>query len=276
MIKLINILNEIISESNTIKIPDSELKKVDVLFEFIIKNFSRLGSQVTQKNSSENNPIVFNTFKNYFKLIGYDKKPVNINVGFYYEPMNNVAGRMDSVTNTLLIPVSNTPPKSLNDFKETIEHELIHSIDPKTSNQDLFHREFRKKGAAPNPEDESFEKDLNKYLKSPWEFDAFTTPLINRIKKNLNKFKSKKAYLDLLNKYLYDLKTKDPQDIVSESNYNWIPFIFTNEDWDVDNIDDVDMDEVMEDYNIESSKLKAWSTKPTLYKRFTQRLYKNI
>lgn len=276
MIKLTDILKEIINESNTIKIPDSELKKVDILFEFIKKNFNRLNQQVTTKKSTENNPIIFNTFKNYFTLIGYNKKPININVGFYYEPVSNVAGRMDTNSNTLLVPVSNEPPKNLNDFKETIEHELIHSIDPKTSNQDLFYREFNKKGASPNPDTDTYEKDLNKYLKSPWEFDAFTTPLINRIKKNLNKFKSKQVYLDLLNKFLYDLKTKDPNLLVSEENYNWIPFLLTNEEWNIKNIDDTDIDEVMEDYYNEVTKLKSWSTKPTLYKRFTQRLYKNI
>lgn len=268
MIKLTRILKEIIQESNIIKIPQTELDKADRVYNFIVKNFGQLKLKTT--NRTEDNPLILPNLKDYFKLTGYKNNQILVSIGFYQDKNTKALGRIDINDRILLINISEAPQHNVDDFKDTVEHELVHIVDPKTSNPELFNREYAKKGAEPKG-DENWEKDVAKYLKSPWEFDAFTSPLINKIKRNIDKSDNPPHLKDLLNQFMYDLKTHDSDELVGMDKYNIIPWLFTTEPWDSENIN-----KVAQDYADETNKIKVWITKPTLYTRFLKRLFRNI
>lgn len=271
MIKLNSILNEIILESNIIKIPQTELDKADRIYKFINQNIDKL--KIKTKNRNSNKPLILPTLQNYFSVEDYNGDPTKISIGFYQDDNDVALGRMDPDENILLINVNSIKDFNLLDFKELIEHELVHSIDPKIKKTKLFNREYAKKGAriTPGVSDEEHNKLVYKYLKSPWEFDAFTAPLINKISRNINKSEDPSKTKDLLNQFFSDLRTKESDELASEPKYDIIPWLFTNEEWDSNNID-----KVANDYELETGKMKVWLSKPTLYTRFLKRLFRNI
>jgi hypothetical protein len=271
MIKLTDILKEILQESNIIKIPQSELDKADRVYKFIKSNFDKL--VIKSKNRTINKPLILPTLENYFKIDDYQGDPVKVSIGFYQDNNDPALGRMDPEENNLLININNVKEHNLLDFKELIEHELVHAIDPKIKKTNLFNREYAKKGAkiTPGVSDEEHNKLVTKYLKSPWEFDAFTAPLINKIKRNIAKSDDPSKMKDLLNQYFSDLRTKEPDELASESKYELIPWIFNTVEWDSNNIN-----KVSADYELETGKMKVWLSKPTLYTRFLKRLFRNI
>lgn len=269
MIRLTKILNELIQESNIIQIPQSELDKSDRVYKFINQNFDKL--KLKTKNRTINNPLILPTLQNYFTVEDYKGDPIKTSIGFYQTDSDSALGRMDDAEGILLININKINDYNIGDFRELIEHELIHSIDPKIKKSKLFAREFEKKGAQPSGEGETYNRLLNKYLKSPWEFDAFTAPLVNRIKRNINKSDNPDEMRDLLNQFLYDLKTKESDELASEPKYKMIPWLFTNEEWDSEN-----HQKVANDYDEETASIKTWATKPTLYTRFLKRLFRNI
>jgi hypothetical protein len=115
-----------------------------------------------------------------------------------------------------------------------------------------------------------FETNLDKYFKSPWEFDAFTAPLINNIKFNFQKIQdpnSKQEYIKLINNLLSDIKTKSIEQISNDTKYGKLPWFFSKHKWDEKNTDIV-----TNTYNYELEKMKRWSLEPKLYQRFTKRL----
>lgn len=271
MIKLINILEELVQESNIIQIPKSELDKSDRIYNFIKSNFDKLVAKT--KNRNIDKPLILPTLKNYFQLTDYNGDPVKISIGFYQNNEDPALGRMDPDEDILLININSVKDHDSLEFKELIEHELVHSIDPKIKKSQLFNREYAKKGAqiVPGVSDEEHNKLVYKYLKSPWEFDAFTAPLINKIKRNIDKSDDPKKMKDLLNQFFSDLRTKEPDELASESKYEMIPWLFTTVEWDSNNIN-----KVSADYDMETGKMKVWLSKPTLYTRFLKRLFRNI
>ena len=107
-----------------------------------------------------------------------------------------------------------------------------------------------------------------KYLKSPWEFDAFTAPLINKLVFNI---KRSPEYRDILLNLLSDIKSKSIDDIIKDEKYEKMPWFFSKKEWTSENYPSIE-----QEYKSELNKMKIWSTKPTLYKRFTSRLGKEL
>ena len=138
---------------------------------------------------------------------------------------------------------------------------------------------YAKKGAEPDGSKlnlsksggkSEFETNLDKFYKSPWEFDAFTAPLINNIKFNFQKIQdpnSKQEYIKLINYLLSDIKTKSIEQISNDTKYEKLPWFFSKHKWDAKN-----SDIVTNTYNYELEKMKRWSSEPKLYQRFTKRL----
>lgn len=272
MIKLINILKEISFNEGIVKVPENMLSKSKEVHKYISNNLDNLKNKSPK---SYNNPYIDPKFKNYFQFKDLKNQDLNISIGLYNDLDDAGAGRMDTVNDVLLINLAFFNPKDLEDFEDLIEHELVHAMDPKVRDVKIFTNLYSKKGAeltgsqfnlskVPGSKSE-FEKNLDKYVKSPWEFDAFTAPLVNKIQTNIKKAPDyKKTIIDMLS----DIKTNSIDDILNNDKYSKLPYFFTKREWDEKNYESI-----FNDYRNDLSKIKTWSTKPTLYKRFLKRLF---
>lgn len=256
MIKLLDILKEIHIDEGIVKVPQEVLSKIKDVYDYISKNLENLKSKSKGKNWD--NPYIIPKFKNYFQFKDLKGQDLKITIGLYNNPEDAGAGRMDTTTDILLI---NLPFfTDFEDFEDLIEHELVHAMDPKVRDVKIFGKMYAKKGAEPD--------EFEKYAKSPWEFDAFTAPLVNKLALNLNKVPNfKNTLLQLLS----DIRSKSINDIVNDEKYEQLPYLFSKREWTEENYP-----KIFQEYTFELQKMKTWATKPTLYKRFTSRLGKEL
>ena len=272
MIKLLDILKEIELEEAIVKVPQEMLSKSKDIFNYTKQHLENLK---TKSPKSFNSPYIDPKFKDYFKFKDLKNQDLTISIGFYNDPEDAGAGRMNNADDILLINLAFFNSDDFEDFEDLIEHELVHAMDPKVRDMHVY-QGIAKKRAEPvgskfvlskSGGKSEFETNLEKYLKSPWEFDAFTAPLINKIKFNLDKFPNDPTYKNLLIQLLSDIKTKSVEQISNDAKYEQIPWFFSKKEWDAKN-----WASISNTYMSELEKMKAWSTKPTLYQRFTKRL----
>jgi len=274
MIKLLNILREIIINEKIVKVPQEVLDNAKDAYDFISKNIENI-----KFNSPKDfkRPYIHPKFKDYFKLKDLKNQDLKISIGFYNNSNDGASARMDTQNDVLLLNLDK--PIDLEDFEDNIEHELVHAMDPKLRDQRLFGKMYTKKGAEPTGSTfkgsldknspgkiykSEFEKNWEKYLKSPWEFDAFTTPLINKISTNIKKSPDFKK---ILIQFLSDINSKNIEDIINDDKYEKMPWFFSKKEWKKENYPAIE-----NEYKSELYKIKTWSTKPTLYKRFLKRI----
>ena len=183
---------------------------------------------------------------------------IEIGVGVFNNNKDSGQAFMDPNTKLLIINLAHFGDED--DFKENIEHELVHAIDPKARDANIVNK-LAHKDASPD-------EDYTKYIKSPAEFDAFTAPLINKLKYTTNKLGDKKReYITLLSQMLSDLKTQGYESVVENDKYTPLVWLFTKKEWNEEN-----WEAAWNTYQIEISKISNWVTKPTLYKQFLKRL----
>jgi hypothetical protein len=276
MIKLLDLLNEIYLDEAIIRVPQVILAKSKEVFYYIK---SRLEDLKTKSPKDHNQPYIDSKFKGYFKFKDLKNQDLVISIGFYNDFNDVGAGRMDTNDDILKINLAYFNPEDFPFFLTILEHELVHAMDPKVRDQRLFGIMYAKKGAkfdssklnlSKSGGKSEFETNLDKYFKSPWEFDAFTSPLINNIKFNLQRIQdsnSKQKYINLINNLLSDIKTKSIEQISNDTKYEELPWFFSKYKWDAKN-----SDIVINTYNYELDKMKRWSSEPKLYQRFTKRL----
>jgi hypothetical protein len=277
MIKLLDLLKEIELGEVIVKVPQAVLAKSKEAFNYIKSNLENLKIK-SPKNYEQS--YIDPKFKDYFKFKDLKNEDLIVNIGLYNDPEDVGAGRMDTINDILLINLYYFNPEDLEDFEDLIEHELVHAMDPKVRDQKLFGTMYVKKGAEPSGTKfnisksggkSEYDRTLEKYLKSPWEFDAFTAPLINTLKFNLDKFSQDDTYKKLLIQLLSDIKTQSIDQIVNNTKYEKLPWFFSKKEWDPKN-----WETIFKVYARELTKMKAWATKPTLYQRFTKRLGQEI
>jgi hypothetical protein len=268
MIKLINILNEVIMESKIIQVPQSEIDKAEKLYNYIKDNLEDLESKSPKDWSKAYIP---KEYKNYFNIKPIKGNNVVINVAFYNNDKINAAGNADTSTNTdvridikkksVLINLAYFKNMSSSFFEGLIEHELIHAIDPKTERGKLVAAAFKKNPTAFSAE------DLEAYHQQPHEFDAESGAMLAKAKRNLDKsFKddkeANKAYMNLFLRLINDLKTKKPEDIYSGDQYSqYIRFLLSADEgeyWDAINW------------------IADWVKDPKLYKQFRSRIVSTL
>ena len=279
MIKLVDILKEIYIDEGIVKVPQEILNKSKEAFNYIKSNLEDLRKK-SPKNYDQ--PYIDSKFKDYFKFRDLKNQDLIVSIGFYNDPEDVGAGRMDTYRDILLINLAYFNIDDLEEFEDTIEHELVHAIDPKVRDKKLFGVLYARKGAEPSGSkfnrslDKSnpgtvkseFEKNYEKYLKSPWEFDSFTAPLVNKLSTNI---KRSPEYRDVLLKLLSDVKTQDINSLIDKDEYEKMPWFFSKKEWTSENYPSI-----KQEYLSELYKIKTWSTKPTLYKRFLSRLGKEL
>jgi hypothetical protein len=259
MIKLKDILLEIELGEAIVKVPQEVLAKSKEAFNYIKQYLEHFKTQAPKDYYS---PNIYPKFENYFKFKDLKNQDLIVSIGLYSDPEDDGNGRMNTRDDILLINLAHFNPEELEDFEDLIEHELVHAMDPKLRDIHVY-KGVAKKGATGGKESEN----LDKYLKSPWEFDAFTAPLINKLKFNLAKFPNDNTYKDLLIQLLSDIKTKSIEQVANDNKYDKLPWFFSKKEWNKGN-----WASIHNTYTSELYKLKAWSTKPTLYQRFTKRL----
>lgn len=256
MIKLSDIVREISLKEKIVKVPQEVLSKSKELYDYITK----IKDKVVKKGTVDyNNPYIDSKLKNYFQLKDLRGADLNVTVGLYNDVNDAGAARMDTVRDVFNVNLAFLDDYSYEYFEEVVEHELVHAMDPKARDIKIVSRLAHK-----DAEPDQFEK----YVKSPAEFDAFTAPLVNKIKTSVNKTgDQKQTYRNLLLRMFSDLKTQDADEILQKDEYAPLAWLFTKAEWTEDN-----WSQAWISYRSDLDKIKAWTTKPTLYKQFLKRL----
>lgn len=234
-----------------IRIPDEFLSKTDELYNFTINHKKKLIN--SSKNSSWYKPYIHPSLNNFFNST--DLNNPRISVGFYNDKKDVGAGRMDAINNILTINLDGFQ-EDKDIFNSLIQHELTHAMDPLVRHNKLFEAYYIKKGSEPDI-------NLNKYYKSQYEYNAFLTPLVIKLKNNnidakfiIDFFNSIKNTDDTIENYYHNT-----------SNQIRIYLSFGNKDvntgyWNF----------LTEYFNI----IKLWSERPTLYKDAMKKIFKNV
>lgn len=252
-------------QEKIVKVPQEALAKTKEIYSHLHKNLGKLQQKAKGGwDKAYKDPKL----KDIIKLKDLRGNDVVVSVGVYNDPDDAGDARMDTNTDTLLVNLAKFP--NYETFEDTVEHELVHAMDPKVRDTRVYYGDekgkggIEKKGTEPGGDDASY----TKYIKSPWEFDAFTAPLINKISGNLHKMGDQKPqYRQLLINLLSDLRTKDHQELAASDKYAPLAWLFTKKEWSQEN-----WDTAWSDYTTELDKISRWVTKPTLYKRFLKRL----
>jgi|LakMenEpi03Aug12_release.lakeMendotaPanAssembly.Ray.scaffolds.fasta_scaffold00015_202 hypothetical protein len=193
------LLRESLLDEGTIEIPNDVIQKFGVLFDLIKTNLDDYKQKTL--NRSYNNPLI--AFKDYFKLKDNAGKPLNIDVGLYNDGKDVGAGRMDTITDTVLLNLAFFDYDA-NTFSALLNHELVHAMDPLVRDKHVFNKYYDKKGAEPSgskfalskgdPKSE-YDKSYDKYLKSQHEYTANISTLITIIRKVFGKDANKQKWL---------------------------------------------------------------------------------
>jgi hypothetical protein len=248
---------EALKEANVVNVPEEVLSKLDGIYDYTKSNLEKLKDQAPQ---DYDNPLIIPKYNKLFKFNDLSGKEIQVSVGYYNDPSDLGAGRMNTIDDIMLINLAFFGDKE--DFLELGEHELVHAMDPKLRDIELMGREYAKKGAEPD--------QMDKYLKSPWEFDAFTSYLINKLKKSRNRIDDKSEFDNGMKQLLSALRDKSVEEIIDDDDLRSNAWFFSNQEWKEEN-----WSNIAYDFEKELKRMKAWATKPTLYKRFLQR-YANV
>jgi hypothetical protein len=274
--KLIQILENILNEYGIIDIPRQELDKSDIIYNYLNKgnNYKKIIDKIADKKSIDLPKI--NGEKIYFNLTTVLGTPIKVDVLLFHNDETAALGKYDKYTNTIYINLRTTPPTQ-GDFKRTIEHELIHALDYFIENEKAYKKELNKLKSIPTSLDKLKPRHYKKYFSSNIERQTVMGPLINTISDNLNKFKSKRAYVGLLDRFLVELKNgKTPVELINMPKYDLIPYLFTTEDFDPQNLPDEISPKVLSDFGREMNIIEIYLQTPEIYDQFIKRLFRKL
>lgn len=247
MIKLLPLILEKI-----IQVPQSLMDQVFDLYDYIEENKDRI--MRTLKNYgyfrfSSQDPV------GILKVQPIKGEAFSITVILTYEEHGASDGFYDSDRRKLFINLGNI--ESRDHFSDIVRHELVHVMDPKTSDEKMSARYPSLGPEGPTTE------FLRKYFNSPEEFDAFSSERIHVFKRNLER------YPDIdpkkLLRFLAAIEKKAPKEVYNASYSDLIPLFNPNP---VSN-----PLENKKHFNGFMFLLKHWRQKPTLYRQFLKRAY---
>jgi hypothetical protein len=272
--KLIDILKETFLAEKIVKIPDEELAKIEKLYNYMKANKGKIRDSAPKDYTEAKADSKLN---NYFKLNDLRGTPINVKIYFYNNPDDDYA----ALAYNKGVYINLSGMTNLPDFKDNIEHELVHFVDPKANDPNIANK-LLKKGKVIDVYDFSNPDNLRNYFKDVTEFDAFTAPLVRLIKRNLDSTgEYKKEFMSNLNSLLSDIKTKDFYELVEDPKYikkykvgdqvwNTIRLLSNTTSWK--GSDSKWEGKITEDFWNVLTMMQAWATKPTLYKLFLKRL----
>lgn len=215
-------------------------------------------------------PTTIDNLTNVYNLKTLKGDETSVGVGFHYEPNNTSFASYMTMYNWIIINMATVTPSSINELKSTIRHELVHAVDPKVLNPELYHKM--------NPDVDTDSYNQQKYHKSLHEFDAFSHEMINVISKNFDKLKkydSDGQYKDSVCKQIWDIVDSIPtmgyETLVSKYDGELVTRFFTE-----NGITLKSNNTIFSNFQGALILLDSWATKPTLYRRFKQRLVKYV
>lgn len=255
-----------------IKVPEDVISKAYDLYKSLHDDWEVMFNKT--EGRSYDNPYIDSKLKGYFKLKDLKGNDLTVDVGFYNDENDAGAGRMDTRNDVLLI---NLPfIENYNNFKNIIEHELIHAMDPLVRDVKIFNKYYLKKGAEPSGSrfnlskrvgsKSEFQANLDKYFKSQHEFNAFLGPIVTELKKtNVTGDAIVKIFNEIKNSSnIEDVYHKTPDEIRAmfssskdEDEINQAYWAFLN---------------YVNLYNL----VKAVGSKPTLYKKLINKVYMEL
>jgi len=252
-----------------IKVPDKVLAKADDLYRALYDDWDLMLEKT--EGRSHDNPYMDSRLRGYFKLKDLKGDDLTVDVGLYNDENDAGAGRMDTIDDILLVNLPFITNDS--DFKNLIEHELIHAMDPLVRDEKVFGKYYLKKGAEPSGSQfnlskrvgskSEFGRNMDKYFKSQHEFNAFLGPIVTELKKM---DVTGNAIVNIFNEIK---KSSDLEDVYHETPDN-IRAMFTKSK-EKDDIDQAYWDFL--NYDVLYDFVKAVASKPTLYKKLINKVY---
>ena len=249
------ILTEELNEG-VINVSPENLSKAKDLYDYIYKNWDDITEKVGDRDY--NNAYIDPKLKEYFLIEDREGRSYEISVGFYMSSERESA-RADG--DTLLLNIN--AMRDEEDFLDTIEHELVHLMDPFVRFKSKIWLDKKKK----NPFISYYEKtgaeemssDMSQYPKLQHEYQAFLTTFLTKLKNSVGSNSSKVRELISVIEIIKNSKDKEhaikntPQDKKSLfKDYN--KFL----EWPT--------------YEV----IKAWGSKPTMYKDFIKKVYTEL
>lgn len=215
--------------------------------------------------------VGFGNLTNLYKLKTLKGDDTEVSVGFYYDEDSSATANFVPDWNWIVVNIAAMNPLAMNELKSTIRHELVHAVDPKIINSDLYWKL--------NPEDgDKGGDDLQRYHKKLHEFDAFTQEIINNIIKNLNKldkYDTEGIHRNAVISDIWNIVDSIPHNDVMDLYHNYgsrlVSRFFTENGLLLKS-----NKTLTTNFHNALKILKDWSTKPTMYKRFRQRLVRYV
>jgi hypothetical protein len=277
-----NLIKGILNETDLIKLPESEIRQItdSKLVPYIRKEIiPNMTEDVVPYNKAYFPQEMWDLFK-----LPFEGHMINISTGFYYDPKDKAIARMDVYNAHLLLNMNRL---NVSDMATIIIHEMTHAIDPKIHKMDVSRKLDTKYDERDERDDEKQDekksdeenaknaaKVFARYQKGPREFDSHTGEVIRTLKNNFDLLPDKDYgdYQIDLWKILIEASNNNGNQLYNAHKEDAIKYLFTDK-W----FDHMEAKTVI-DTNFWRwlSIIAIWATKPSLYKRFYNRLAKYV
>lgn len=273
MIKLLDILLEIVRESKPIKIDNLSYYGIEEVY----YNFEKLPKDLSIEDVKQK-PIFLGSIE-ISRNRKYNTEPISIRVELGYIDNKNTSANYVASRRTITLNFQSNKIKTKKGFMNALYHEIIHATDPKISNYDVLKKT---RDVVKSKEKKDASDSYIKYLKRPEEFDAFSSSYVNQLEDTLkklpedskNKLKSSiKVFINLL----LSTQKKYPNANLEDKDFHAIKSslirdLARSKDEDLYVIDKLAFDRdddmtVSFIYNI-----IYYLNKPSLFKKYVQRL----
>lgn len=278
----LNIVNDLILESNIIQLPYDEIRQVTktVLIPFIQKKIiPELTDDIRVPRQNAYAPEAMHEI--YKGIPGYDNRVYNLSAAFYYDKQDEASARMAITRQTILI---NMARANIADLNTIIIHELTHQIDPKLNKPDVnakIHQKYGERNServgAFNDEKAQKAAEEEKWVRrnlDPREYDAHSGEIIRTLQTNVNSLphKQRSEYSKMIWNIIIDIKKNDIRVVYKKYYHEPVKFLFTDDWWEFQtggNIIDTNFHHWL-------TIMKVWSGNDKLYRKFYSRLNKYV
>jgi hypothetical protein len=258
--KFRDLLLEILKESNIIDISDETMNVVKYIYKYISDNLDKIKNS---SSTSYDNARVDKRLSEVIRIKDKKGKEIRVSIAFYNDPESKEDARAIPNLDLILINLSNFS-NDLNSFLDTMEHELIHCVDPK----------FKGSSTYTHKEKKDIDKGLSgvdyaNYAKSLHEFDAFSAPIINRLKRKRD-MTSREVFKTSILRLMHTIgQGKSVEEIIKDNKNHFAFRYFTDYEMKMSN-----MNKIINDFNQAVTLMVAWATNKTLWRKFLSRLSK--